>query len=273
MLRFILSGALLVSLHGPVFAQDHLGPSAFSATQESTPPSDPQVSPVNGDSSISLKKLIPNTLEDQKTIYWDFPRALVHGRHWLPTTAFLASAAALIAVDQYESPYFRRTSSYHSFDTAFSGTNTSLMIAAVPVATYLTGIAERNSYSKATALWTAEAVADSEIAAELLKVATRRARPVGIKPAGNFGDTWADSRITNGGFPSGHAIAAFSVATVMSRRYGHNHRWVPYVAYGVASTIGFSRVTLSAHNVSDVAVGAALGYVISRFVVLGREHH
>jgi membrane-associated phospholipid phosphatase len=67
--------------------------------------------------------------------------------------------------------------------------------------------------------------------------------------------------------PSGHTIAAFSIATVFARRYG-NHRWVPFVAYGLAGVVGFSRMTLSAHFASDVFMGAALGYSISRFAVL-----
>ena len=70
-----------------------------------------------------------------------------------------------------------------------------------------------------------------------------------------------------GSFPSGHTIAAFSVATVISRRYG-NHRWVPYVAYGMATLVGFSRLSLSSHYLSDVFMGGALGYSISRFSVL-----
>ena len=70
-----------------------------------------------------------------------------------------------------------------------------------------------------------------------------------------------------GGFPSGHTIAAFSVATVVARRY-RNRKWVPYVAYGLAGAVGFSRVSLNAHFVSDVFAGAALGYSISRFAVL-----
>jgi len=40
------------------------------------------------------------------------------------------------------------------------------------------------------------------------------------------------------------------------------------VAYGAAAAVGFSRMTLSAHYASDVFVGAALGYSISRFAVL-----
>ena len=177
----------------------------------------------------------------------------------------------MIATDQYVSSSIRGTNNFNGYNNALSSSTTSLMIAAVPTATYLVGLVEKDAYAQRTALWTGEALADSAITAELLKLVTRRARPEAIPPDGNFGDTWVDSRtVTDGGFPSGHTIMAFSVATVMSRRYGHNHRWVPFVAYGAATAIGLSRVTLSAHNVSDVFVGASLGYAISRFVVLGR---
>ena len=144
--------------------------------------------------------------------------------------AFLGVTGTLIALDQYNSPYFRRTTTYHGYNSALSGTNTSLLVLGIPTATYLTGLMTKNSYAESTALLTGEAVLDSEIAAELLKVATRRARPESISPYGNFADSWVDSRTaTAGGFPSGHTIAAFSVATIMSRRYGSKHRWVPYV--------------------------------------------
>jgi membrane-associated phospholipid phosphatase len=36
----------------------------------------------------------------------------------------------------------------------------------------------------------------------------------------------------------------------------------------MASLVGFSWLSLSAHFASDVSVGAALGYSISRFAVL-----
>ena len=54
---------------------------------------------------------------------------------------------------------------------------------------------------------------------------------------------------------------------MIARRYG-NHRWVPYAAYGMAALVGFSRLTLSAHFLSDVFMGGALGYTITRFTVL-----
>ena len=122
-----------------------------------------------------------------------------------------------------------------------------------------------------TGLLAAEAVANAEILTTVFKDVDRRLRPAAIPANGNFADTWFDSPGSwlrgRGSFPSGHAIAAFSVATVVARRYRHP-RWVPLVAYGLAGVVGFSRVSLSAHFVSDVFMGGVLGYSISRFAVL-----
>jgi membrane-associated phospholipid phosphatase len=219
--------------------------------------------------SINLKSVVPNIFEDQKRIYWTFPGQVAHGKHWIPVVGVLAATAGLIAADQFDAPSFRRTSTYHGFNNAFSGTNTTLGILIAPLSMYGVGLITKNSYAQDTALLSGEAVADSEILDEVLKLSTRRARPSAIAPHGNFADTWFDSNtITDGGFPSGHTIAAFSLATIVSERYGRHHRWVPYVAYGLAGAVGFSRVTLSAHFPSDVFVGAAFGYAISHFAVL-----
>jgi len=141
-----------------------------------------------------------------------------------------------------------------------------------PVSMYAVGLIRKDEKSKKTALLAAEAVADAEILTTVMKDADRRLRPAAIAPHGNYSDTWFESGGSflrgQGSFPSGHTIAAMAVATVVARRYGHEHRWVPYVAYGLAAAVGFSRMTLSAHFLSDVFVGGALGYSISRFVVL-----
>ena len=116
------------------------------------------------------------------------------------------------------------------------------------------------------------AVADVEILTIIMKGASSRLRPRDVFVSGDYDHTWFKSKGSNwlrghGSFPSGHTIAAFSVATVISRRYP-KHRWLPYVAYGLAGVVGFSRVSLSSHFASDVFVGAALGYSISRYAVL-----
>jgi membrane-associated phospholipid phosphatase len=70
-------------------------------------------------------------------------------------------------------------------------------------------------------------------------------------------------------FPSGHAITAFSLATILAMQY-RDTVWVPVLSYTVATGVGLSRVILSKHWLSDVLVGSALGYVVGRLVV--RNH-
>ncbi len=52
------------------------------------------------------------------------------------------------------------------------------------------------------------------------------------------------------------------------RELGRGRRWVPWVAYGLATLVGFSRISLQAHFPSDVFAGAVLGHLVSRYVVL-----
>ena len=114
-------------------------------------------------------------------------------------------------------------------------------------------------------------MADAEILATVMKSIDGRLRPSGIAPRGDFDDSWFRGHGTlisgRGGFPSGHAIAAFSVATVFAERY-RNHRWMPFAAYGLAGLVGFSRISLQSHFPSDVFAGAVLGYAITHYVVL-----
>jgi membrane-associated phospholipid phosphatase len=219
---------------------------------------------------VSWKSLLPNIADDQRRI-WLFPARLNKKRNWIPTAAILATTAALIALDPHDAPYFRRTSSFGGFNSVFTGNGTTVGMVLAPVSLYAAGLARRDSKMQATALLVGEAVADSEILATVLKDATKRVRPAALSPGQNFWDTWFESKGSflrgNGSMPSGHTIVAFSVATIVARRYG-NQKWVPYVSYGMAALVGLSRITLSAHFISDVFVGGALGYSVSRFAVL-----
>lgn len=61
-------------------------------------------------------------------------------------------------------------------------------------------------------------------------------------------------------FPSGHTSAAFAMATVIAD-YKPRYKWL---AYGTATAIGVSRVSVGAHYWQDVAAGAALGYFTAK---------
>lgn len=220
-------------------------------------------------SPVTLASLPSRIVREQKPI-WLFPVRAAQGHHWKPALGVTLAATGLVFLDPHDTPTFRRTDSFQDFNRVVSGRNTALAMAAVPLATYFVGFARHDSFTERTALLAGEAAAGSQLLALVLKTATRRFRPSDIPSSGDFGHTWFKSNRSLGlksSFPSGHTIAAFSIATVFAERY-RRHRWVPWVAYGAASLVGFSRLTLQSHFPSDIFAGAVLGYSISHFVVL-----
>jgi membrane-associated phospholipid phosphatase len=259
---------LLCPVWLPAQQTDSGGASASSDPQAATPLAAP---PAPVEREVSWHKLPENLIEDQRAI-WLAPLKLKERKYWLPTAAVLGITAGLVVgADPPVAKSFRYDQAFHHFNNTFAGNRTSLAILVAPLSMYGAGLVGRDSKLKSTALLAGEAVADSEILTTVLKSIDRRTRPAGVHNSNGYGDTWFEDHSGgwrgNGSFPSGHTIAAMSVATVIAQRYG-NHKWVPYVAYGTAAVIGFSRLTLSAHFSSDVFMGGVLGYSISRFVVL-----
>lgn len=216
---------------------------------------------------------MPNTAHDQKPI-WTFPLKVARGQHWKPALGVVAVTAGLVALDPHDTPYFRRTNSFAGFNRALSAGNTALGTTIFPLTFYAVGLVRRDSYAQHTSLLAGEAVADAEILTLVMKNIDRRLRPAAIPPNGDFTHTWFKSHgqflSGRGSFPSGHTIAAFSVAAVFADRY-RQRWWAPWLAYSLAGLVGFSRVTLQSHFPSDVFAGGALGYFISDYVVLRRH--
>ncbi len=66
-------------------------------------------------------------------------------------------------------------------------------------------------------------------------------------------------------FPSGHTAQAFAAATFLSEEYKTTIKWIPFVAYGIASTVGTLRILNNKHYISDVLVGAGIGILSTKF--------
>jgi membrane-associated phospholipid phosphatase len=71
-------------------------------------------------------------------------------------------------------------------------------------------------------------------------------------------------------FPSGHTITIFGTATVIAQMY-RDTAWVPALSYSLATLCGLSRITEDTHWLSDVFLGAVLGYAIGKYVVKKRN--
>jgi membrane-associated phospholipid phosphatase len=244
--------------------------SSSAARPASFPLPRPSKEDPSEDREVSLGKLPMNFLHDQKDM-WLFPLELGKGRHWLPALFIAGGTAVFLATDAQTMPHFRQTTDFHGFNHVFSSTGTGAAIAVVPAVCYGVSLLRHDSYDQGSALFAGEAVADDVVLMVVIKAITQRQRPTELPVAGPYSDTFFHSNGSIFGkgtsFPSGHAMMAFSVATVFARRY-REHRWVPYVAYAAASAIAFSRVTTGAHFPADIFVGSALGYVIARYDVL-----
>jgi hypothetical protein len=89
-----------------------------------------------------------------------------------------------------------------------------------------------------------------------LKAVTSRERPTGER----------DGSTQTYSFPSGHASASFTTATVLWRHLGWK---VGLPASTLAAYASASRIQQNAHYVSDILFGAALGIASARTVTIG----
>ena len=246
--------------------QDNPGERSSSEHHGGTPATERQV---------DWHSLPKDFLHDQKEI-WLFPRQLAKGKHLVPAIAITGLTAGLIVADPHVMPYFRaHQGNLDDINDSLGTGVTTAAVIGVPASLLAAGYARHDQYQISTALLAGEAYADSAVVDLVIKAITRRERPIDVAPTGSFRDTFfsgGKSPFKGSAFPSGHAIGAFSVATVIAKRY-RNHKWVPWLAYGFAATVSLSRVSTLAHFPSDVFLGGALGYVITNYAVLQPRSH
>jgi hypothetical protein len=219
----------------------------------------------------TILNLTTRVLNDQKKIYL-FPVSIARGRHLKQVLSVVGITAALVAVEEHNVQTFKAMESLEGFNNVFTGRATSVGMAAVPIALYAAGLIKKDRYAQSTFWLAGEAVIDTAILTTVMKDIDRRLRPCDVPQDAGQSNTWFKYRSGNyltgvGSFPSGHTIAAFSLATTYAKRYPTPH-WRVWVAYGLASVVGFSRVSQRSHFPSEVFAGASLGYAITNYLVL-----
>ena len=232
--------------------------------------SNTHAAPDPADLEVSWRKMPARFLHDEKDM-WLFPVKLGKGKNWLPAAIVIGGTAAFIKEDPPLERKVRQTDIFSDYNKVLKSSVSGGLIAIIPVGFYAVSLVRHDSYGQGTAMLAGEAVLNDSVLMVVMKAITRRARPSEFPANGAYNDTFFathNSFLGKGSsFPSGHAMMAFSVADVFARRYRH-HKWVPYVAYTLATAISFSRVTTGAHFASDTFIGAALGFSISHFDVL-----
>lgn len=110
----------------------------------------------------------------------------------------------------------------------------------------------------------------SGLIAQCMKAYFAMPRPFEILGSGSY--PYFLEGITNKGwksFPSGHTTTIFSITTTLAFLFRKS--WIQVCLLALASLIGYSRIYLGCHFLSDVLVGAVVG-ILSSFLVVKIKH-
>lgn len=231
-----------------------------SPAQSPTPTTEP--TPQTKSSSTVERNFFKNILHDQAAI-WAAPFSL-RGKTALRLAPFLGGTALLIATDRQMANEVDSGGSLQPLSRSFSHFGSPYWTGGIAATFYLIGRVRGDARAKETGLLSAEALVDGALVIEPLKIITQRPRPLDDnRGRGFFSGGYA--------FPSGHAMSAWAVATVIANEYGKHDSLVRFGAYGLASAISLSRYGGRRHFPSDTFVGSLIGYGIGRYVFF--KHH
>ena len=203
--------------------------------------------------------LIQHLVEDQEDI-WTSPFRLKRGdASWLLPLG--EATAGFIATDPATARAIPNNTTTLNHYRSFSNYGIAGMIAAGG-GMYVWGKFTHDEHKRETGLLAGEAAIDAIGVNTVFKYAFQRERPFSDQGSGHF---------FQGGtsFPSDHAVAAWSIASVIAHEYPGP--LTDLLAYGAATAITASRVMGKEHYPSDVLVGSAIGWLIGREVY--RLHH
>lgn len=195
--------------------------------------------------------------QDQRIIYTAPFR--LHNIKW--DALVLGGTAGLVAADESASRILPKSSAYISSNISNA---TIFGTAAIVGSTWIYGLKTGNEHAKETGELTLETLANAFTVYTAMQVLAGRERPYQGTGEGSF----FRHHSVNTSFPGGHAMFTFAIAGVVAHEYPHP--LVRILAYGAASAVAASRFTARQHFLSDVAVGSAIGYLISREIFYSR---
>jgi membrane-associated phospholipid phosphatase len=209
------------------------------------------------------RKLFGNFLLDQKEI-WTSPFHMhkSDAKWWI---LFGAATAVLIATDRRSSTIFENSVGQVAWANHLSNIGSVYTLIPIAAGFYGYGVLRDDPKAREVGVLGAEAMLDSLIVVEVLKPIAGRNRPDALHEPSHFFEG-------GNGFPSGHAIASWALASVIAHEYGKS-KLVPIVAYGLAAVVSGARFAAQKHYASDILVGAGMGWFIGRFVYQTHVDH
>ncbi|MGH9607791.1 MAG: phosphatase PAP2 family protein [Terracidiphilus sp.] len=208
---------------------------------------------------VTLRNTPRHFLDDQEAI-WTSPARIRESNALGPIALVLATTLVVTTDHQVmSSPKLIDPSLNSEASTASNGLLGGFV--AAPTLIYGLGWLHRDDHATETGILGGEAMADSLVVDEVMKLVSLRERPTVDNARGKFFQT---SVGTDSSFPSTHTMIAWSSAAVIASEY--NGPLTQIAAYGLATGVSAARVLARQHFPSDVLVGSAVGWMIGRYV-------
>jgi membrane-associated phospholipid phosphatase len=241
------------------------GPSASETepakhkSSSSTDPT-PEVKAITKTSQETGMGLAGKFLDDQRTIWTSPVRFRFSDTEWLVPLSGLT--AGLFVTDRDFSKHLSQNPTTISHYKTLSNVDVAALVGGAG-GMWLLGHAKQNEHWSETGFLAGEAALNSLVVVEGMKYSLRRERPFQGDGSGSFFHSGGTS------FPSEHAAAAWSVASVIAHEYPGP--FTKIMAYGLASLVSVSRVKARQHFPSDVLVGSVMGNLIAQNIY--SRHH
>jgi membrane-associated phospholipid phosphatase len=205
-------------------------------------------------------QLLLDFAEDQRALWTSPARLRFRDTTWLVPLSGIA--AGLFVTDSDFSRHLSHDPKTLSHYSTLSNAGVAALVGGAGGMWVLSHF-NHNSHWRETGFLAEEAAVNSLAMTETLKYSFRRERPYQGDGTGPFFQPGGTS------FPSEHAAAAWSVASMVAHEYPGPLTKI--LAYGAASLVSYSRVRGEKHFPSDVVVGALLGELAAHEVY--KLHH
>jgi len=215
---------------------------------------------ISSTSHHSIQRLSSDFLVDQKHIWTSPAKLRLSDTEWLVPLSGIT--AGLFVTDRDFNAHLSQSPATINHYKTLSNAGVAALIGGAG-GMWLLGHAAHNEHWSETGFLAGEAAINSLVMVEGMKYSLRRERPFQGDGSGSFFQGGGAS------FPSEHAAAAWSVASVVAHEYPGPLTKI--FAYGLASLVDISRMKARQHFPSDVLVGSVLGNLIAQNIY-SRRH-
>lgn len=200
----------------------------------------------------------------------DFTKVFTAPARWdrgdfLTLAAVSGTGLILMALDEeiQDGVQSGRTEFSNSASSFFSLFGNGAALLGLSTVVYVAGEIRHDDGVRKTALLSVESLATTSLLVWTIKIVVGRARPYTGESSGSYRPFSLENSYWS--FPSGHAAAAFSVATTIALQT--KEVLIDIAAYSLATLAALSRVHDNNHWASDIFVGSAVGYFVGKMIV------